>query len=125
MIPTKKISLTLIEYAQPLIHNLPKGYSKKDLETVLELATGIWNACVLDQWRKSTENVDAVRHQIAQAHPISVAIVDALIERKMRVFGSDPRGITNESVVVKNGEFVVRAEARLDIQFLDVPGGAN
>ena len=41
------------------------------------------------------------------------------------MFGSDPRGITNETVVVKNGEFVVRAEARLDVQNVDVQGGVN
>lgn len=125
MIPTMKISQTLIEYAQPLIQDLPNGYSKNDLEQVLKLAAGIWNACVMDQWHKSTENVAAVRRQIARGHPIPAAIVDALIERKKQMFGSDPRGITNETVVVKNGEFVVRAEARLDVQNVDVQGGVN
>ena len=61
MIPTKKISLTLIDYADPLISELEDGYSQSDLEGVLKLATCIWNACVLDQWHSTTENVKAVR----------------------------------------------------------------
>lgn len=121
MIPNKKISLTLIEYAEPLIDDLQDGYSKSDLESILKFAAGIWNACVLDQWRGATEHVDAIRRQIAKAaHPMPIALVEALIARKQQLFGNDPRGITNECVTVKNGEFVVRAEARLDLQHLAV-----
>jgi hypothetical protein len=124
MIPTRKISLTLIEYAQPLIQSLPDGYSKTDLETVLKLATCVWNACVLDQWHRSTENVAAVRSQISP-DPGSAALVEVLIERKQRMFGNDPRAVTGETVVVKNGEFVVRAEARLDVQHVEIQGSVN
>lgn len=125
MIPTKKISHTLIEYAQPFIQDLPDGYSKSDLEAVLNLAVGIWNACVLDQWHNSTENVAAVRRQISGEPSAPATMVDALIERKQQMFANDPRGITNGTVVEKQGEFVVRAEARLDIQSMDVQSRIN
>jgi hypothetical protein len=42
-------------------------------------------------------------------------LIEALIMRKQRYFGENPRSITNECVVVKNGECVVRAEARMDL----------
>jgi hypothetical protein len=61
MIPTKKISLTLLEYAEPLIHDLPEEYSQHELEGVLKLAAFVWNTCVLDQWGSTTENVEALR----------------------------------------------------------------
>jgi len=123
MIPSKKISLTLIEYAGPLIDDLGDGYSQSDLERVLKFAAGIWNACVLDKWRGTTEHVDAIRRQISKAaHPTPIAIVEALIARKQQLFGSDLRGITNECVIIKNREFVVRAEARLDLQHLAAEG---
>ncbi|MCE3602614.1 hypothetical protein LXA47_03205 [Massilia sp. P8910] len=125
MIPTKKISLTLIEYADPLIQELEEGYSKNDLEVVLRLAACVWNACVVDQWHKTTENVTAVRRQLTRAHPMSAAIVDALIARKKQLFGLDIRGITNECVILKNGEFVVRAEARLDVEHIDIEGSSH
>ena len=123
MVPNKKISLTLIEYAEPLINDLEDGYSKSDLERILKFTAGIWNACVLDKWRGTTEHVKAIRRQISKAaHPMPIAIVEALIVRKQQLFGNDPRAITNECVIVKNGEFVVRAEARLDLQHLTVEG---
>jgi hypothetical protein len=121
MIPNKKISLTLIEYAEPLIDDLEDGYSKSDLERILKFTAGIWNACVLDQWRGTTEHVEAIRRQIAKAaHPMPIALVEAMIARKQQLFGNDPRGIANECVIVKNGELAVRAEARLDLQHLPV-----
>ena len=124
MIPTKKISLTLIEYAEPLISELEDGYSQNDLEEVLKLGTCIWNACVLDQWHGTTEHVKAVRRQILKSEDsIPAAIVEALILRKKQRFGNDPRGITNECVIVKNSEFVVRAEARLDLQNIILEAG--
>ena len=121
MIPTKKISLTLLEYAEPLINELEDGYSQSDLESVLHLATCIWNSCVVDQWHSTTENVELLRRQISKAeNSIPTAIVEGMIQRKKQCFGADPRAITNECVVVKNGEFVVRAEARLDLQNIPV-----
>lgn len=124
MIPTKKISLTLIEYAEPLISELEDGYSQNDLEEVLKLGTCIWNACVLDQWHGTTEHVKAVRRQILKSEDlIPAAIVEALILSKKQRFGNDPRGITNECVIVKNSEFVVRAEARLDLQNIILGAG--
>ena len=117
MIPTKKISLTLLEFAEPLISELEDDYSQSDLEGVLQLATCIWNACVLDQWYGTNENVELLRGQISKTeNSIPTVIVEAMIQRKEQGFGGDPRAITNECVVVKDGEYVVRAEARIDLQ---------
>lgn len=117
MIPTKKISLTLIEYAEPLMNELGDGYSQSDLERVLKLATTVWNACILDQWHSTTKHVQALRRQFSNAEDLMPAvIVETLIMRKQQHFGNDPRAITNECIIVKNGEFVVRAEARLDVK---------
>lgn len=125
MLPTKKISLALIEFAEPLINELPPGYSKKDLETILRLAVCVWNSCVLDQWHKTNEHVAAVRKQIAKGQGLEVVVIEALITRKIQLFGDDNRAINNESVVVKNGEFVVRAQARMDLEYIEVSGLAN
>jgi hypothetical protein len=38
--------------------------------------------------------------------------MEYLIERKQKQYGDDFRAIMNEQVVEKNGELVVRAEAR-------------
>jgi len=74
---------------------------------------------------QKTKNVDAVRHHIAQTDPMTIAVIDGLIARKKQLFGIDPRAITNECVVIKNGEFVVRAEARLDVEHMDIAGSVH
>jgi len=125
MIPPKKISHTLIEYADPLIEELPEGYSKNELEAILKLCACTWNACVLDQWHKTTKHVAAVRHHIAQTDPMTIAVIDGLIARKKQLFGLDPRAITNECVIIKNGEMIVRAEARFDVEHLDIDGSIH
>jgi len=113
MISTKKISQTLIEYAEPLIQELHKGYSQRDLESTLKLATVVWNASVMDQWHNTAKNITAVRQQFIGADPLMTGIVELLIARKAQLFAGDIRAITNETVAIKNGEFVIRAEARL------------
>ena len=125
MIPTKKISLTLLEYAEPLIQDLPEDYSQHELEGVLKLAAFVWNICVLDQWSGTTKNAEALRRQMSTGpNPVPVGMVEFLILRKQQMFSMDPRAITNECVVVRNGEFVVRAEARIDVQDAPINGGA-
>lgn len=124
MIPTTKISLTLLEYAEPLINELEDDYSKSELENVLRIATCVWNACVIDQWHNTDKNVEDLKEHISKSGDfIPAVIVDALIQRKRQSFGGDLRAITNECVVVKNGEFVVRAEARIDLQNMPVDSG--
>jgi hypothetical protein len=121
MISTKKISLTLLEYAAPLVNDLGDNYSQSELQRTLWFVTGIWNACVLDQWKNTTEHTEAIRQQMLKANnPVMSALVEELISRKQQLFGNDPRAITNECVTVKNGDFIVRAEARLDVKDLPV-----
>jgi hypothetical protein len=123
-IPMRMISLTLIEHAEPLINHLGDGCSKSDLERILNLAACVWNACVLGQWHATTEHVEAVRQQISKVgNSIPSAIVEALIAGKQQRFGNNPRGTTNECVLVKRGEFAVRAAARLDVQNVEVEAG--
>ncbi len=52
-----------------------------------------------------------------------MAIVNALIARKRHLYGSDPRGITNETIIVRNGEFSLRAEARLVLDNIEHTAG--
>lgn len=109
--PTKKISLTLIEFAEPLMNEMGDDIEKSELEHLIELASGVWNACVLDDWHETGEHVDAFRNQLS-SHPVGRWVINMLIERKRQHFGHDLRVITNPTVVDRDGELVVRAEAR-------------
>jgi hypothetical protein len=111
MVPKRKISETLLEFAEPLIEELGDDPNKSELESVLGLACGIWNACVVDDWHGTTQNVDTMRAK-AKEIPNEGVLIEVLIERKQKHYGEDSRAITNEQVAEKNGEFVVSAEAR-------------
>ena len=134
-IPTRKISETLLEFAEPLLQQLPNEYPKSELDAAIKLATCVWNACVLDQWHKTTEYTDALRQQAAGGYEkeirdrsqqqTTIGIVLALIDRKRRLYGSDPRGITNGVITTTNGGLSFRAEARLDICNISAVGGAQ
>lgn len=122
MIPTKKISHTLLEFAEPCIRELPDGYSKNDLEAVLTLVVSVWNSCVLDQWNKSDVNVTLLRKTVSAGGSLHIAVTEAMIERKMRLFANDVRAISNQMVIERNGELIVRAEARIDLSKIDAEG---
>jgi len=134
-IPTRKISETLLEFAEPLLQQLPNEYLQSELEAAIKLATCVWNACVLDQWNKTTEFTDALRQLAMREYEKEIrdrshqqtttGIVLTLIDRKRRQYGLDPRGITNGKITFKNGGLSYRAEARLDIDKVSAKSGAQ
>jgi hypothetical protein len=110
MTPQKKISQTLLEYLEPFLQGFGDDISREELENLLKVGTAVWNACVVDTWHGSDTYVTEVRKQMANLpHP---ELTEYLIERKRGEFADDLRGITNPEVLEKNGEFVIRAEAR-------------
>lgn len=112
-IPFRKISETLMEFAEPLLKELPVDHSIEALERVIKVATCVWNACALDQWHEMTSCTDKLRNQFGPNISNDIVIINALIARKKHLYGDDPRAITNETVVVDRGEFRLRAEARV------------
>ena len=112
-IPSRKISETLMQFAEPLLKELPVDHSIEALESIIKVATCVWNACALDQWHKTTSYTDKLKNQFGPNISNDIVIINALIARKKHLYGDDPRAITNETVVVDNGEFRLRAEARV------------
>lgn len=112
-IPARNISETLMEFAGPLISELPIDHSTEALERAIKVAACVWNACALDQWHKTTFYTDKLRKQFGPDISNDIVIINALIARKKHLYGDDPRAITNESVEVHSGEISLRAEARL------------
>lgn len=91
-IPTRKISETLLEFAEPLLQQLPNEYPKAELDAAIKLAICVWNACALDQWHKTTEYTDALRRQAVRGYAeeindrsqqqTTMVVVLALIDRQ-------------------------------------------
>lgn len=112
MTPQTKISQTLIAYLEPLLHEFGNEITREELENLLFVGTTVWNACVVDAWHGSETYVTQARKQLGSVPPAE--LTEYLIERKRTAFAHDLRAIANPQVLNKDGQFVIRAEARGD-----------
>jgi len=116
MIPTRKISETILEFGDPILQGLPENASKEELDAAMRLIVSAWNAVVLDDWNKTTRAEKEFLKALKPVPKEFESVARKLIKRKRRKYSSDPRAVGNYWVIEKNGELVFRAEARLDLQ---------
>ncbi|CAM4173783.1 hypothetical protein COSO111634_34310 [Corallococcus soli] len=109
-----KISETLLEYAAPVIAQMPPDASRR--QEVLEVIITVWNALVVAQWGQEDLLPGLYRRLEALPQPSRTAmhaIVDALVERKRQHFQDDLRAVGRWELRVKaDGELSLWAEAR-------------
>jgi len=110
-----KISETILEYAAPLLEQMPPGPSLQQRRDFLQVVITVWNALVAAQWGEPDLLPDIYRRLEAMPQPGRAAMramVDALVERKRRHFAHDLRGVGRWELRVKaNGEVSLWAEA--------------
>jgi hypothetical protein len=106
-----KISEAFLNFASPLIEAAGSEAGSAEIEQFLKVAYTVWNAVVLDGVSGNTRFVDEIRQAIA-SEPGPAALVELLISRKQRDFLADERLIGNYELRQKDGEWVLRAEAR-------------
>jgi len=109
--PYGKISEAFLDFASPLIEAAGPEAGNSELEPILKVAFTVWNAVVLDTVNGDTRFIDSVR-QATAADPGPSGLVEQMISRKRSVFANDDRLIGNYELYRKDGEWIVRAEAR-------------
>lgn len=121
-----KISLRLLEFAEPMISEAYGGDSEPtvgDLESVLTLAVTIWNAKVMEQVGRGSGYVEEIERLLLQdPHLVPEAkdITRLMLERKATAFPDDLRFIGDfEVYTAPDGEIRVKAEARLASELTD------
>jgi len=110
-LPDTKISEAFLDFAEPLLEKEGDPPTAQEVEQVLQLASTIWNAVVLDTVRSSNEWLTKVRIQSAD-HPPLQAMVEQMIARKQSLFGHDLRLVGEFKILGKEGEWRLRVEAR-------------
>lgn len=117
-IPTKKISETILDFAEPylsLLHN----FSTEEFEAAMNIVVCAWNAVVLDA-QNQTDKYEKMFFESLSALPKEFGILNdipkALIERKKSEFSHDPRAVRNHQVIEKDSGLTFRAEACLNLQ---------
>jgi hypothetical protein len=110
--PDRKISEAFLEFAEPLlVKEQGPPPRPEEVESVLSLASTVWNAVVLDTVRGNTDWTTKVRKQVAEQPPLA-GLMEQMILRKKCMFGHDLRLIGEYKVSEHDGEWRLRVEAR-------------
>jgi hypothetical protein len=119
MIPTRKISETIIEFGTPILQELPNEPSKEEYDAAFHLIVSAWNAITLDK-RNKTNKFEKEFLLVLQELPKKLRnILKAMLKKRKKPYSSDQRSVGEYSVIVKNGEIVFRADARVDLEKID------
>jgi hypothetical protein len=112
----KKISQTLLEYAAPLLEQMPPDASFSQRHSVLQVAITVWNALVIARWGQE-DLLPGIYQRLEQmpqpGQSMMREMIDLLVERKRRLFANDLRAVGRWELRMKRqGEFSLWAEAR-------------
>ena len=116
MIPTTKISHTILEFGKSLILSLPRDHSKEELEAAMKIVVTAWNSVVMDSWENCNKYESMLLEQMKLGPKVGFVEVKRLIKRKKAKFASDPRGVGNHWVTERDGEFIFGCDARLNVE---------
>ena len=113
-IPTRTISETLLDFAEPLLSLLPADLPPKAIEHQLKVPITIWNAIVTEELGDMPGVLAQARALVAASGmPMMLTLFDTLAERKRRQFGEDYRLIGRYRVRrLAHGALNIQAEAR-------------
>ena len=123
-LPTRKISETLVDFADPVTRHLPRNVEPERLERQLGLAVAVWNAMVLDEWGPEGGGQLAKHRAALEAldepnRSFGLMWFDRLVKRKRkRKFRGDLRAIGSLSVSAdpSGRDLRIRADARLSTE---------
>jgi hypothetical protein len=111
ILPDRKISETFLDFAAPLLQEMPAGALEEAFERALKVAYAVWNAVVYADVAGDPRFLRDLRREVEQK-PELARLAENLIHRKRSLFGDDWRCIGTWEVRKTGDGFVVRADAR-------------
>ena len=109
--PDRKISETFLDFAGPIIQDLPSEAPEHRARQALEVAFTAWNAVIFADVLKDQGYIDQIRHLMA-GNPQAGQLVEQMIARKRELFANDERMIGDWEVTRTEDGINVRADAR-------------
>ena len=109
--PERKISETFLDFAAPVLGDVPEQATEGQLNRALRVAFVAWNAVVYADVINERRFLDELRAATC-GHPGPAALTELLIVRKRELFADDHRVIGQWKVSLRDGEVHLRAEAR-------------
>ena len=111
LFPDRKISETLIDFAQPIVTMIDEHTNEEDIRSGFMIAVTVWNAHVFDTVHGDQSYLAQLRERLQGdqgVHPL----IETLIRRKREQFADDMRAIGDCTVTWRSGDLHVWAEAR-------------
>ncbi len=108
--PTRKISETLLDFAQPFVAQVDSRMPQERIRQGFDIAVTIWNAFVMDRVNGNSDYQAMMQKQIGtqwQQNPL----IRALVDRRMKHFSDDMRLIAEHRVSFDPGGYKVWAAA--------------
>jgi hypothetical protein len=109
--PDRKISETFLDFAGPIIQDLPSEAPEHRARQALQVAFTAWNAVIFADVLNDHGYIDQIRHLTA-GKPDAGQLVEQMIARKRELFADDERMIGDWEVTRTEDGINVRADAR-------------
>ena len=109
--PNRKISETFLEFAAPLLRDLPDDNLEQYVGQALQVAFMAWNAVIFSDGLNDRWYLDEVRRLTANT-PEATLLIEQMIARKCALFGNDDRLIGTWELTRTEDGFNLRADAR-------------
>lgn len=109
--PDRKISETFLDFAAPLLQDLPSDALEDRVREALRVSYTAWNAVVFADVLKDQRHLSEIRRLTAD-RPEAALLVEQMISRKRALFANDPRLIGDWEVTKTEGGINLHADAR-------------
>lgn len=107
----RKISETFLQFAAPLLHDLPSEALERRAREALEVSFTAWNAVIFADVLHDHRYINEIRHLTADK-PESALLLEQMIARKRALFANDARLIGTWEVTRTEDGINLRADAR-------------
>jgi len=95
--PTRKISETILDFAQPLLVHVDSTMPQEAIRQGIGIAVTIWNVFVLDRVNGNSNFQNLMRKQLGAQWETN-PVIKALVERRKKHFADDLRLIAEHRV---------------------------
>jgi hypothetical protein len=109
--PNRKISETFLDFAAPMLDDLPSEAPEQRAKKALEVSFTAWNAVVFADVLNDNRHLEEIR-RLTAGNPETALLMEQLIARKRALFADDERLIGTWEVTRTEDGINLRADAR-------------